>query len=70
LGRSRSTGGQAVKEITHQILWSSSNEKERKAVMAECERAVKFGGYFKIENRYTDNWYSFITIYYRRPNQD
>ena len=54
-----------MKEVTHQILWSSRTEKEHKAVLAECERAAFLGGFFKIENRYTaDNWYSFITIYY------
>lgn len=53
-----------MKEITHQILWSSKTEKEHKAVLAECERVASLGGSFKIENRYTDNWYSFITIYY------
>lgn len=53
-----------MKEITHQILWSSRTETEHKAVMAECERAASLGGSFKIESRYTDDWYSFITIYY------
>ena len=53
-----------MKEITHQILWSARTGTEHKAVLAECERAASIGGSFKIENRYTDNWYSFITIYY------
>ena len=53
-----------MKEVTHQILWSTRYEPEHNAVMTECERAVSIGGTFKIENRYTDDWYSFVTIYY------
>ncbi len=53
-----------MKEITHQILWSSRSEKEHELIMRECERAVGLGGSFRIVHRYTDNWYSFITIYY------
>lgn len=46
-----------MKEVTHQILWSSRSEKEHEFVLRECERAIGLGGSFKIENRYTDNWY-------------
>ena len=53
-----------MKEITHQLLWSSRYDVEHMAVMAECKRVTGIGGSYKIENRYTDNWYSFITIYY------
>ena len=37
---------------------------DREEIMRECERPPGLGGSFKIENKYTDNWYSFITIYY------
>ena len=41
---------------------------DREEIMRECERPPGLGGSFKIENKYTDNWYSFITIYYPETN--
>ena len=51
-------------EITHQLLWSPQPNDEHKLVLAECERVMKMGGTFKIENRHMKTWYSIITIYY------
>ena len=57
-----------MKSIEHKLLWSSRYEDEHCAVMQEAERVALNGGTFKIENRYSDNWYSIITIYY--PEQE
>lgn len=53
-----------MKTIEHKLLWSARHEDEHALVLKEAQRVTDIGGSFKIENRYTDNWYSIITIFY------
>lgn len=50
--------------IEHKLLWCTRGKPEMELVLKECERVASEGGRFQIQHRYTDDWYSFITIYY------
>jgi hypothetical protein len=56
-------------KITHKILWSARYQDEHKVVLEECRRVSEAGGTFQIENTYTDNWYSIITVYYPEASE-
>ena len=46
------------------IIWSSRTEKERDALLKECDRVARIGGSFSIETIYTTDWHTVYTIDY------